>query len=121
MEGDQNTKFFHTVATHRKKTNRINFLDINGQQNSNPTDIKAHITQYYKSILGEPGLKFASMDPHFWDNVERVNDFDNSMLAQQFSEEEIKTALFASEPHGASGLDGFTFFFLSTLLGPSQT
>ena len=27
-EGYANTKFFHTIATHRKKSNRINFLVI---------------------------------------------------------------------------------------------
>lgn len=110
-EGDGNTKFFHTIATHRRKTNRINSLDINGHSTSNLKDIKHHVVQYYKSILGEPGMKFGYLESQFWSPNDKVTDLENSLLISPFSPEEIKQAVFASDPSGAPGPDGFTFLF----------
>lgn len=79
-EGDLNTKFFHTMATHRHKGNRINSLEINGTNTSNLSDIKRHVMQYYKSILGDEGTKFGFLDSQFWDESDKVTSLENTAL-----------------------------------------
>lgn len=110
-EGDGNTKFFHRIASHRKRKNTISALEIEGQISNNIPEISNHISQYYKEIFGVPGIKYASLDQHFWADNELVTQEENSSLIQPFSEEEIKVAVFASDPTGAPGPDGFTFKF----------
>lgn len=64
-EGDLNTKFFHAIASHRKKKNRINSLEIDGVATTNLGHIQKHVVQYYRDILGTEGVKFGSLDPSF--------------------------------------------------------
>ncbi|XP_078148468.1 uncharacterized protein LOC144543891 [Carex rostrata] len=106
--GDANTKFFHTVATHRSKKIRINTLEINGQLTSDPDSIQQHILTFYKDLLGTPGLKFGFLDDQFWDLEDKLTSLEQWSLERPFTEEELKKALFASEPNGAPGPDGFT-------------
>ena len=110
-EGDTNTKFFHTIATHRAKKNRINSLEINGVLTNNIVDIKAHVVEYYKDLLGSTGHLFGSLGPNFWNIDEQLTTLEKWDLERSFTEEELKHAVFASEPNGAPGPDGFTFKF----------
>ena len=48
-----------------KKNNRIMSLDINDQISATLTEIKLHAVSYYKSSLGETGIKYANLEPGF--------------------------------------------------------
>lgn len=93
-EGDHNTKYFHVIANHRRNKNRIHTLDINDTPSSSLPEIKQHAIQYYQNILGTPGLKYATLDPHFWDPSEKVTQSGNEALIAPFSLEEIKHVFF---------------------------
>ena len=45
------------------------------------------------------------MDPDLWDENELVREYENEILTQPFSEEEIKEALFQMEKNKAAGPD----------------
>lgn len=47
-ERDHNTKFFHVVASHRCKKNRINSLEIYGTSTTNLGDMKKHAIEFYR-------------------------------------------------------------------------
>ena len=51
------------------------------------------------------------MDPDLWDENELVQDFENEILTQPFSEEEIKEALFQMEKNKAAGPDSIPIEF----------
>lgn len=110
-EGDSNTKYFHVIANHRKKQSRINSLVIDDTPTQSVPDIKAHVFQYYKDILGTPGIKYASLDPQFWDEQDKLTPHETTQLEIPFTLDEIHQALFACEPTGAPGPDGFSFKF----------
>lgn len=109
-EGDMNTKYFHVVANHRKKKNTI-YLNIDNVLTHSIEDIKQHTTNYYKQILETKEIKYASLGPSFWEETHKVTPQENTTLTLSFSLNEIKTTLFACEPNGAPGPDGFSFKF----------
>lgn len=51
-EGNHSTKFFDVVASHRNKKNKINTLDINGIRTNNLGEMKKHVVEFYKQLLG---------------------------------------------------------------------
>lgn len=64
-EGDNNTKYFHTIATHRSKKNKILSLDIDGHHTTTKNEIKHHVLSFYKELLGISGETSASLDYDF--------------------------------------------------------
>lgn len=99
------------MASHRRKTNRINTLEIDGQPNTNLRDIKKHVVDYYKNILGIEGLKFRFMNSNFWPVDSQLTAMENSQVIFPLKEPEIKAAIFDSSSSGAPGPDGFSFLF----------
>ena len=62
LEGDSNTRFFHSLANGRHRKKRIHSLIqdeglIEGQE-----QLKSYITNYYKNMFGEPEEGNFSMD-----------------------------------------------------------
>lgn len=52
LEGDNNTKFFHTSAFIRKNKIFIFSLEINGVIKYNPKILQKHINNFYRDLLG---------------------------------------------------------------------
>lgn len=51
--GDDNTKFFHRIATAHKGINSINVLEVDGVTITNPKDIKEVAQNSYKHVYEE--------------------------------------------------------------------
>ena len=69
------------------------------------SNLLAHATEYYKILFGpEQGYSFP-LAPDLWDENELVQEYENEILTQPFSEEEIKEALFQMEKNKAAGPD----------------
>lgn len=94
--GDHNTKFFHVIASHRNKKNRINYLDIQGQNTTHVADMKKHVIEYYKQLLGVQGTKFAHLYDTFWDETDKVVEIDRLSIEQPILVQELKEAVFNS-------------------------
>ena len=96
-EGDINTEYFHRIANGRKRRNLILKLEDGDRSIEGDSDLLAHATKYYKKLFGpELGNSFP-LDPAIWDEEDKVNETENALLCQPFSEEEIKFALFQME------------------------
>ena len=96
-EGDINTEYFHRIANGRKRRNLILKLEDGDRSIEGDSDLLAHATEYYKKLFGpELGNSFP-LDPALWDEEDKVNEPENALLCQPFSEEEIKFALFQME------------------------
>jgi hypothetical protein len=60
-------------------------------------NISLHATQFYSELFGPaPGNMF-QVDMEVWDGLEQLNELDNDVLYDNFSEKEIKEALFQME------------------------
>jgi len=96
-EGDIKTEYFHRIANGRKRRNLILKLEDGDRSIEGDSDLLAHATEYYKKLFGpELGNSFP-LDPALWDEEDKVNEPENALLCQPFSEEEIKFALFQME------------------------
>jgi hypothetical protein len=104
IEGDENTKFFHALASHRYRKNKIHALHING------TDFTSHehkidtLIAYYKQLLGQTFLPIWNFNLA---NLYQQHAPGLSSLIQPFSENEITDAFFQMNSFASPGPDGF--------------
>lgn len=90
LQGDQNTKFFHTYATAKRKKNAISRLsDDVGIQGDRLVDLsKNYFSQIFTSTSADIGT--------FLDNFSlRIIAVENARLIQPFTYEEVKEAVFS--------------------------
>jgi hypothetical protein len=107
LEGDANTRYFHSVANGRHRRKLIHSLvqdegTIEGHEN-----LKSYITNYYKGLFGSPEEGNFSMDETRTDDIPQVSIEEKNLLTAPYSEEEVKKAIFQMENNKAPGLDGF--------------
>ena len=111
QEGDRNTKFFHVVASTRRRGNCIDKLIVQGKEIKKPGEIREVIAQHFES--------------HFnYSQVIRLNDWSCHLrhlsvnkakfLEQPFSVEEIWEVIRKSDGNKAPGPDGFNMHFIKT-------
>ncbi|XP_077233342.1 uncharacterized protein LOC143875615 [Tasmannia lanceolata] len=111
LEGHKNTAFFHAIASARRRRNRIESLEVEGEVVSDRERIIEEIIAFYRSLYSADGilrpipqdLCFASL------SLEA-----SAGLEAPFSEEEIRTALFSLAKDKALGPDGFCLAFFQT-------
>ena len=92
LEGDSNTRYFHSIANGRHRKKRIHSLlqeegTIEGEEN-----LKSYITNYYKSLFGAPEEGDFSLDESRTEDIPQVSDEENNLLSKLYSEEEVRMA-----------------------------
>jgi mannosylglycoprotein endo-beta-mannosidase len=107
LEGDANTRYFHSVANGRHQKKLIHSLvqdegTIEGHEN-----LKSYITNYYKGLFGSPDEGNFSMDETRTDDIPQVSVEENGLLTAPYSEDEVKKVVFQMEHNKAPGPDGF--------------
>ncbi|KAG9446752.1 hypothetical protein H6P81_012880 [Aristolochia fimbriata] len=107
-EGDLNSKLFHMIASHRRRINRINMLQIDGQTITKPEVIEETFVKFYKDLYEEE-----DQQRPFPENlkVTVLKEEAAQSLIEPFTEEEINTAIFSLSGDKALGPDGFTAEF----------
>jgi len=85
-DGDRNTKFFHRVASMRRRFNAIDKIVVEGELHGDVSSVKGAIVQFYEKLYHEDvssrpfleGISYSSIDLE-----------DASELVKEFSEEEV--------------------------------
>jgi hypothetical protein len=109
-DGDKNSKFFHQRASMRRRKNLIKALTgSDGQTVEDPEALKSMMNDFYKNLFTSEGVQ----DMHnVLDHVPRkVSAQMNDTLTTDFTEEDVKKALFQMFPTKAPGPDGFPAHF----------
>ena len=110
-EGDRNTKFFHTVASNKRRKNTIGSIEVNGEKVDDPSQIKSEAVKFFKSIFRE---EFSNR-PIFEDlQFNKISPEQATSLTLPFSNEEIDTAVASCDSDKAPGPDGFNFKFIKS-------
>jgi hypothetical protein len=110
-EGDRNTKYFHVVANQRKRKTTIHSIEGPAGAKENIEEIIRVATDYYKGLFKyepRPELKIAK---DFFREEDKMTAEENEALALEFTEEEVRKAIFYSYSDGAPGPDGLSLMF----------
>ncbi|KAK0593001.1 hypothetical protein LWI29_028893 [Acer saccharum] len=106
IEGDQNTKFFHSVVNQRRRKSQISRMVLDdGTILNNAEEVHLGAAQYFRKFLTtsvdvEQG-NLASILDHV------ITEDDNNMLCLEPSEMEVKEAMASIPRQSSPGLDGF--------------
>ncbi|XP_016185880.1 uncharacterized protein LOC107627558 [Arachis ipaensis] len=106
---DKNTRYFHNLASARRRNNRIDVLLINGRLIRNQARIKIAIRDFYKSLYHQEESPLIGFRDGL---VERISEDDALALEVQPNPEEIKEAVWDCESCKAPGSDGYNMNFI---------
>ncbi|KAL4325562.1 hypothetical protein GQ457_11G020250 [Hibiscus cannabinus] len=108
QERDRNTKFFHMVASHRRRVNLLNKIQINGIVLSDPCLIKVGVYDFfYKAYNVSTTIEVESLSLEF----SKISLEQNKLLEADFTEEEVWWVICSSDKNKAPGPDGFNMLF----------
>ncbi|XP_071719407.1 uncharacterized protein [Rutidosis leptorrhynchoides] len=108
LEGDENTKYFHSIIRRKNNKSKIRGLSINGVWNNNPVEIKEEVFRHFKKIFEEPNMARPSMEDF---NYQMFSSIDVASLEAPFDDKEIRDAVFECSGTKAPGPDGFNLRF----------
>ena len=78
---------------HRKK--RIYSLENSNTKVEGHANLKSFITEFYKGLFGEPEENSFTLDESINHDIPQVSSQENNLLTADFSESEIKEAIFS--------------------------
>ncbi|KAK1277944.1 hypothetical protein QJS04_geneDACA014426 [Acorus gramineus] len=110
-EGDNNTKFFHKAANHRKRINKICQIRSEGVLVEDPAEIEELLINHFTCAL----IKHRGWIPDWVDeDLRKVPDELWADLEAPFTINEIKKVVFGTDPDKDPGPNGFGLRFFQT-------
>ena len=78
---------------------------------SGDSNLKKYITNYYKNLFGPPEAPTMFLDESRTEDMPQVSNLENEILADCFTEAELRRAIFQMKHNSAPGPDGFPVEF----------
>ncbi|KAJ0589979.1 putative RNA-directed DNA polymerase [Helianthus annuus] len=107
--GDENSGFFHKIVNCRKAKNRINKIVIEGKELSEPKEVKTGIMNVFMKVFEEPMKKRPEMDKR---GFNKLTEEQAKQMVKEFTNKEVKQAIWACGDDKTPGPDGMTFKIL---------
>ncbi|KAJ9566561.1 hypothetical protein OSB04_002527 [Centaurea solstitialis] len=108
VDGDENSKFFHGLINHNRRTNFIHGLSSNGMWVADPLEIKKIAFDYFAAkFANPPSVRPSFVSPHF----KKLDSEQSSLLERPITMDELKSAVLDCGSDKAPGPDGFTLAF----------
>ncbi|GJU13333.1 putative ribonuclease H-like domain-containing protein [Tanacetum coccineum] len=109
VEGDENSKFFHSYVKRRNNKSNLRGLMINGVWCEDPNLINEEMARHYKSLFFEGKVT----RPVFCCNrLERISADEARVLEKEFNKKEVWDAICRCGRDKAPWPDGFNFKFI---------
>lgn len=70
-------------------------------------NLQVYISEYYKKLFGEPAASTLTMNEDFCQDIPQLTSEENNILVAEFTEKEVKDAIFQMVLNNAPGPDGF--------------
>jgi hypothetical protein len=99
------------MANKRRRKKQIVSLEGPSGEVTTTEGILNIVVDYYKTLFGSEARMDINLSDNFWNPTELVSELHNNNLCKEFSEKEIRDAVFGSYAKGAPGPDGFPFLF----------
>ncbi|XP_015959652.1 uncharacterized protein LOC107483543 [Arachis duranensis] len=106
---DKNTRYFHNIASARRRNNRIDALMIHGRLVWNQVRIKCAIRGFYKDLYRQEYVSRIGVRDGL---VKHIHRDEAEALEVMPSEEEIKETVWDCESSKAPGSDGYNMNFI---------
>jgi hypothetical protein len=95
------------MANGKKRKTRIYQLEQEGGVIEGQENLKIFITKYYKDLFGSSQRNTFSLDESQTDDIPQINEEENKLLTETFTEKEVREAIFQMKHNKAPGPDGF--------------
>uniref|UniRef100_A0A8I6WDK1 Reverse transcriptase domain-containing protein n=1 Tax=Hordeum vulgare subsp. vulgare TaxID=112509 RepID=A0A8I6WDK1_HORVV len=89
-----NSSYYHKIANGRKRKNTIHSLKMGGEVIEGNENLIAHASEFYKELFGPGQGNIFHLDPKTWSQEEEMSEAYNDTLCRDFTEAEVKDALF---------------------------
>ena len=109
-DGDKNTGYFHKMANAHRRRNCLGKISINGKMLEKEAEIKVGLIEAFKNLFSAPSEWHPSLPDLSFDEIGLENA---TKMEEDFSEEEIWTAISGLNGDKAPGPDGFPLAFWS--------
>jgi len=103
-EGDKNTKFFHRLATIRRRKNQILTIKKEEEVISDPRQVRQVFLQHFKQLYTRHEVVLFDLTSL---GIQKLNTEEKLRLEQPVTIEEVKEAIMNCDPSKAPGYDGF--------------
>nr|XP_025702548.1 uncharacterized protein LOC112803254 [Arachis hypogaea] len=111
---DKNTRYFHNLASARRRNNRIESLIINGRLVWNQARIKTAITGFYKELYRQEYAPVIGIRDGL---VKQINDEEAAVLEEMPSTEEVREEVWDCESSKSPGSNGYNMNFIKKCWG----
>ncbi|XP_025638493.1 uncharacterized protein [Arachis hypogaea] len=106
---DKNTRYFHNLASARRRNNRIDALVINGRLIRNQARIKIAINEFYKNLYHQERSPLVGFRDGL---VEVISEEDAKALEVLPTAQEVREAVWDCESSKAPESDGYNMNFI---------
>ncbi|XP_057734478.1 uncharacterized protein LOC130949889 [Arachis stenosperma] len=115
---DKNTRYFHNLASPRRRNNRIDALVISGRLVRNQARIKSAIRDFYKNLYNQEAPPLVGIRDGL---VNKIQEEDATDLERMPSANEINESVWDCESSKAPGCDGYNMNFIKKCWGEIGT
>ncbi|KAL6565178.1 hypothetical protein OROMI_016628 [Orobanche minor] len=109
VEGERNSKLFHTIVKNKRQKNFIHSIRENGHYINTPEEIKNSAISYFSDCFAENQPCLGEIDPLMM--PKRVSNEHNNILCASPSFDEIRKCVFELDGDSIAGPDGFNAKF----------
>jgi hypothetical protein len=100
LKGDNNTKYFQMIANGKRRKTRIFCLEQEGI-------VEGEVTKYYKNLFGRSQVSSLLLNEYLVEDIPQITNTESEMLVDDFSEKEVREAIFQMKHNKVPGPDSF--------------
>jgi len=99
------------VANGKRRKTRIYMLEQEEGIIEGEEKLEKYVTKYYKNLFGKSERNNISLDETRKEDITQVLEEENMILVEEFTEKEVRDAIFQMKHNKAPGPDGFPVEF----------